>query len=225
VVTAAPSAGGAQLADIPLRARREFADDSGVRVTFLRVPDHQRGWALVERDDGVAYRLDGGPVTAELPHDLVHFTVERAFGMADGIWGAIAAGAVFRSMSHHGGRRRPHAAERSAALIRANRGRLQRAELIGGFVERIAAMRDPTPAQVRSLAAGYLATLPDSDVDLILAATAAAALRAMADRWRALPIGGELTVDWPSGCRMHAPALALAGRRPAGRRLRGPTWL
>jgi hypothetical protein len=199
------------------------ADDFGVRVTFVRVPDHQRGWALVERDDGVAYRLDGGPVTAELPHDLVHFTVERAFGMADGIWGAIAAGAVFGSMSHHSGRRRPHAAERSAALIRANRDRLQRAEFIGGFVEQIAAMPDPTPVQVRRLAAGYLATLPDGDVDLALAATAAAALREMAARWRALPVGGELSVDWPRGCRMHAPALPLAGRRPARRRLRGRT--
>jgi hypothetical protein len=68
-----------------------------VRVTFARFADHQRGWALVERYDGVCYRMDGGPVTAALPHDLVHFTVERELGMPDGIWGAVAAGAVFQA--------------------------------------------------------------------------------------------------------------------------------
>jgi nucleotide-binding universal stress UspA family protein len=183
----------------------------GVQVTFRRLPDHQRGWALVVRDDGVVYRMSGGPVTAELPHDLVHFTVERAFGMADGIWGAVAAGVVFRSMTHHSGRRRPHAAERSAALIRAHRDRLQRAELIGGFVERIATMPDATPARIRQFAQEQLATLPDGDVDLTVAAAAAVALREMAGRWRALPVGGELTLDWPARCRMDGPR---SRRRP-----------
>ena len=26
-------------------------------MTFPRLPDHERAWALVERDDGVVYRL------------------------------------------------------------------------------------------------------------------------------------------------------------------------
>src|SRR5262245_11211200 len=120
--------------------------------------------------------MDGGPITAVLPHDLVHFTVERALGMSDGIWGAVAAGVVFRSMRHHSGRRRPHAAQRSAALIRANRDRLQRAELIGGFVERVAVIPQPTAARIARLAKTVLATLPDCDVDLHLAATAAVAV-------------------------------------------------
>jgi hypothetical protein len=36
-----------------------------MRVTFERLPDHRRGGVLIERDDGVVYRMDGGPVTAE----------------------------------------------------------------------------------------------------------------------------------------------------------------
>src|SRR5262245_54065975 len=127
---------------------------------FFRVPDHQRGYALVARDDGVIYRLNGGPVTAELPHDLVHLTVEDALGLADGIWGAIAGGVVFRSMTHHSGRRPPHAAERSVALIRQYRSRLQRAELIGGFVERVAGGLAGADDSRR-----YLATLPDEQLD------------------------------------------------------------
>ncbi len=30
-----------------------------MRVTFPRLPDHQRAYALVERDDGTVYRLYG----------------------------------------------------------------------------------------------------------------------------------------------------------------------
>ncbi len=176
-----------------------------MRVTFVRVPDHQRGWALVERDDGVVYRIDGGPVTAALPHDLVHFTVERTLGMADGIWGTIAAGAVFRSMTHHSGRRPPHAADRSAALIRAFRDRLQRAELIADFVERIAASPDAPTAQVRRLAELHLRRVPHTEQDLSAFTAAARALGEAAEQWRALPVGGQLAFDWPARQRLAHP--------------------
>src|SRR5690349_18072136 len=118
-----------------------------MRVTFQRLPDHQWADVLIERDDGVVYRMHAGPVTAHAPHDLVHFTVEDALGMSDGIWGAIAGGVVFRSMTHVSGRRPPHAAERSAELIREYRDHLQRAELLGGFIE--AAAHQPEAAMHR----------------------------------------------------------------------------
>jgi len=56
-----------------------------MRVAFPRLPDHTRGYALVSRDDGVAYRLWGGPAGPDLPHDLVHFLVEDTLRIADGI--------------------------------------------------------------------------------------------------------------------------------------------
>ncbi|MFC7484556.1 hypothetical protein ACFQX7_37305 [Luedemannella flava] len=192
-----------------MSAAMAYATIGDMRVTFQRIPDHQRGFALVERDDGVTYRLDGGPVTAHLPHDLVHFTVERTLGIADGIWGSIAAGVVFRSMHHHSGRRQPHAADRSAALIRANRDRLQRAELIGGFVERVAETPGATPASIGRFARLYLANLPGDQLHLDRVPAAAAALRTAADRWRALAIGDELTVEWPA--RLRPPTAAATG--------------
>lgn len=81
-----------------------------MRVTFSRLPDHQRGYALVERDDGVRYRLYGGRAGPQLPHDLRHLIVERELGITDGIWAGIAAGVVFASMRHVSGRRPPAAA-------------------------------------------------------------------------------------------------------------------
>lgn len=53
-----------------------------------------------EREDGIAAtRADGSSATFRLPHkgpvphDAVHFFVERALGCADGFWGMVAAGA------------------------------------------------------------------------------------------------------------------------------------
>jgi hypothetical protein len=168
-----------------------------MRVTFFRVPDHQRGHALVERDDGVVYELDGGPITAALPHDLVHFTVEAALGMSDGIWGAIAGGAVLGSMSHKGGRRPPHAAERSAALLRSHRDRMQRAELLAGIAQRAA--RDPSASAdaIARMLREWFYALPDPGVDPAAIAGAAQALRRVESQWRALPVGGALQLDWP----------------------------
>ena len=87
-----------------------------MRVTFPRLPDHERAYALVERDDGVVYRLYGGMAGPRLPHDIMHLVVERELRIGDGIWGGIAAGVVFDSMRHVSGRRPPHAVERPARL-------------------------------------------------------------------------------------------------------------
>jgi hypothetical protein len=182
-----------------------------MRVVFTRIPDHQRGHALVTRDDGVVYRLDGGPITAAVPHDLVHLTVEDSLRIADGIWGAIAGGVVFRSMTHVGGRRPPHAAERSAELIRAHRDNLHRAELIGGYIE--------------WLALGTGSGVRDLRLDPAAAEHAVARLRDTAARWAALPVGAEVVCEWPGHRRLTlaVPRRAGAtGRRSRPVRVRAP---
>src|SRR5215471_12531923 len=135
-----------------------------MRVTFPRLPDHQRAYALVERDDGVVYRLYGGLAGPRLPHDLRHLIAERELGVTDGIWACIAAGVVFSSMRHVSGRRPPHAAERSKELIRNFREPGLRAELLANLVEKVAALDHPTADQIRRLARDTLSTLPDAEV-------------------------------------------------------------
>ncbi|MER7283236.1 hypothetical protein ABT369_53290 [Dactylosporangium sp. NPDC000244] len=178
-----------------------------MRVTFIRFPDHQRAHVVVARDDGVVYKLDSGPASAETPHDLVHFTVEDALGIADGIWGAIAGGVVFRSMHHESGRRPPHAAERSKDLIREHRELLQRAELIGGLCERAAhgglAAREP------------FMPLTTEQLD-----TAVAALRRADAAWSKLRVGEELELRWPAWCRITAAATPAKTERPGRSRSR-----
>ena len=176
-----------------------------MRVTFPRLPDRERGYALVERDDGVVYRLHGGPSGPRLPHDLRHHVVERELGLTDGIWAGIASGMVFTSMQHLRGRRPPHAAERSRSMMRASRDRLLRAELLADLTEAVAALEYPTETQIRRLAGRKLAVLPALETDPILLARAAAALQVEAARWARLRVGEELRYDWPRLPRPRPP--------------------
>ena len=168
-----------------------------MRVTFPRLPDHQRAYALVERDDGVVYRLYGGTAGPRLPHDIMHFVVERELRIRDGIWGGIAAGVVFDSMQYVSGRRPPHAAERSRQLLRGFLDHGLRAELLTDLVSSAAALDTLTADRIRRLADAKLAVLPETDVDPVIVAVAARALQVEAARWARLRIGEELCYEWP----------------------------
>jgi hypothetical protein len=172
-----------------------------MRVTFPRLPDRERSFALVERDDGAVYRLYGGPASPRLPHDIMHFVVERELAIPDGIWAGIASGIVFQTMRHVTGRRPPHAAERSKELLADVHFQLLRTEVLASLVECVAALDHPSDSQIRSLTATRLAVLPNADVTPAAASVAAAAtaLQVEASRWARLRVGQELTYHWPRG--------------------------
>ena len=168
-----------------------------MRVTFPRLPDHQRAYALVERDDGVVYQLYGGTAGPRLPHDIMHLVAERELRIKDGIWAGIASGVVFESMCHVSGRRPPHAAERSRDLLRRFQQEGLRAELLADLVSSVAALDTMTQDKIRQLARAKLAVLPDAEVDPVLIAAAARALQVEAARWARLRVGEELSYEWP----------------------------
>ena len=144
-----------------------------MRVTFPRLPDHERAWALVERDDGVVYRFYGGGTAGpRLPHDIMHLVVERELRISDGIWAGIAAGGPSQPPG-------------------------QRAELLADLVAGAAALGTLTLEKIRRLTADKLAALPDANVDPVVVAVAARALQVEAARWARLRVGEELSYDWP----------------------------
>jgi hypothetical protein len=145
-----------------------------MHVTFPRLKDHEIAYALVERDDGVVYRMLSGRAGTALPHDIRHLIVERELGVTDGLWGGIAAGAAFRST------------------------RLLRAELLADLVESVAALQDPTPEEIRRLTAAKLAVPQGTAPSPEALATAASALQVEAARWARLRPGEELRYEWPS---------------------------
>jgi hypothetical protein len=194
-----------------------------MRVTFPRLPDRERSYAMVERDDGAVYRLYGGPASPRLPHDMMHFVVERELAIPDGIWAGIASGVVFKSMRHVTGRRPPHAAERSRELLVDVRNQLLRAEVLANLVECVAALDHPSDSQIRSLTAARLSVHANADVDPAAIAAAATALQVEASRWARLRVGQELSYDWPRGPRAPRASRVRKPRvvRPYKKRERG----
>ena len=147
-----------------------------MRVTFPRLPDHERAWALVERDDGVVYRLYSGTAGPRLPHDIMHLVVERELRISDGIWAGIAAGGPSQPPGQPPG---------------------QRAELLADLVACAASLGTLTLEKIRRLAAAKLSALPGTEVDPVVIAVAARALQVEAARWARLRVGEELSYDWP----------------------------
>src|SRR5580693_2957645 len=202
-----------------------------MRVTFPRLADHQRGYAVIERDDGVVYRMDGFTVMgSDLPHDVRHLIVERELRVSDGIFGAIAAGTVWTSMHHLRGRRPPHSADRSEQLKKAQRGRIRRAELLANLVEAIAALDDPSPGEINQIARMKLSVVPvvepGADPADVIAlpppaalAAGARALQVEAARWARLRVGEEIVYDW----RLATPPASLAVLRAVPRPRDGNT--
>lgn len=189
-----------------------------MRVTFPRLADHQKGYSVIERDDGVVFRMDGAAMGPRLPHDLRHLIVERELRVSDGLFGAIAAGTVYLSMHHLRGRQSPRAAERSARLKQARRDRVTGAEMLASLVEAIADLDDPSPAEIRRLTRARLSVIPlvepgSDPADVVgcpppaVLAAAAEALQVEAARWARLRVGEELVYEWPAPQKPPARAL------------------
>jgi len=198
-----------------------------MRVTFPRLPDHERAYALVERDDGAVYRLYGGRAGPRLPHDIMHFVVERELRIPDGIWGGIASGIIFDSMQHVSGSRPPHARERSKEQLASFHQRGLRAEVLASFVECVAGLDHPSDIAILTLAATRLSVLPDADADVEPSEVAAAAqaLQVEAARWARLRVGEELSYEWPSvpgarRARARKPRIVRPYKKRTGHRPR-----
>jgi len=206
-----------------------------MRVTFPRLADHQRGYCVVERDDGVVYSMGGfTTMGSELPHDIRHLIVERELRISDGIWGTIAAGTVYASMSHLRGRRPPHAADRSAQLRWGQRDRVMRAQLLASLVEAVAVLDDLSSDEIGRLISAKLSVVPVTEPGLdpgdVIAvpppaalAAAARALQVEAARWARLRVGENLVYDWrPAGPVASRALRAVPRQRDGGVGRRSP---
>jgi hypothetical protein len=144
-----------------------------MRVTFPRLPDHEPAYAVVERDDGVVYRLYGGRAGPALPHDIRHLVTERALGIGDGIWAGIAAGVPGVHARH-----------------------TRHADMLEDLVERVAALEDPSAERIRSLLPSLSLQATQADPEAVI--RAARALRVEAARWARLRVGESLSYEWPA---------------------------
>ena len=169
-----------------------------MQLTLTRL-DLGKYETVVVRDDGVSYRLKGVAHMFTIPHDLAHFLVEKTLGLRHGFFGNIADGAVFKSMTYVEGRRKPKAAESSAALLKQNEALLNDAEALvrifndsieqghaensGVLQQRLRERLVRAGVEQRSFSAAEIAAVY-------------AAYRDMLTKWREVPVGGEMQLHW-----------------------------
>lgn len=167
----------------------------------LKRLDERRYETEITRSDGVTYLVKGVGHMGVIPHDLAHFVVERGLGINQGFWGSVAAGAVFGSQTHIGGRRRPQAAQRSKEVLKANQRVLTETEiLVGLFNDAVAEELGSASPELRSRLRRYTWTPPGYQPRQITDAQIAAVYagwEAMHRSWAALRIGDTLEFEWP----------------------------
>ncbi len=171
--------------------------------------------------DGVTWR---GPI--HVMHDLPHLAVESLFGIDDGLWGELAAGA-YAAAGHAATARDPKRQKQgrivSGAAAGAPTGQWltpghRRAKAITNCVVNRWGDGPDTPRGVRDRAAredsqplaDLLAGVDDQTI-----ATAIRGVRDLVQRWMAVPPGGKLRLSWPLGPGFFAGGAGNSGTRPA----------
>jgi hypothetical protein len=167
-----------------------------MHVTFHRLAGN-RYFTTAVRDDGVTATIPGYDRTSLIPHDLAHFVAEREFGMTRGFWGSVAAGALFVNMVVVSGRQKPHAAERSKAILKAHAVDIGLSEAVAGATHE-AVEHDLAPeVLLNRLRAHWGIVTPAPPMAATDVEVAVAALRREVARWSAVPVNQGLTLNWP----------------------------
>ena len=169
-------------------------------LRFTRL-DERRYETVITRSDGVTYHVKGVGHMSTLPHDLAHFAVEQGLRITGGFWGSVADGAVFGSLTHVSGRRKPHAAERSKAVLKANRDELTATEiLVGLFNQALEEGLGPESPELRDRLRRYIWTPPRqrprkfTDAEIVAVCSG---WKRMLDLWREMAVGDTAELVWP----------------------------
>jgi hypothetical protein len=180
-------------------------EDGDVRLVFSPAGEGGRCRVVVHRRDGVTLEMRSYDRTFRVPHDLAHAVTERELQLGAGVFGCIAAGAVFSSMRVLTGSPRHDAAARSARILKANARSITLAEVLSGVLHRAVEGSLATPLLDTAREAwGSVEERPFPYSEAALAA-AAETLTALADDWSGLTPGGELAFAWPPGLAAQIP--------------------
>ncbi|HEX6883187.1 MAG TPA: hypothetical protein VF530_07380 [Planctomycetota bacterium] len=156
-----------------------------MRVRLTRLSD-QRHVLEIERADGTRERAEL-ETRSTLHHDLTHFALEEAAGLAHGFFPALAAGSTLAELAGRVDERAPQYHGESLAVERAV-----------AVLQRLA-RQDEDPAALHArlveLAAVQGETLPPW-FTRELVTRVREGLRQLLGRWRKTPYGGVLELTW-----------------------------
>jgi hypothetical protein len=168
-----------------------------VKVTFTK--QQGRYDVYVSRDRATDLFIRSAPGYDDwLPHDVLHFVAEAEYELEDGIFGHLASGGNARVFI-------PVDAKETVKLWR--QSRIKKVKLADGRRSEELADQLDRGWHARTLEPKLLAKLD-----------------ALARQWHSLPVGGELTLEWPraergrrGAPRANAAASARRAARSAGR--------
>jgi hypothetical protein len=158
-----------------------------VKVSFVKSGAHQY-LVIVERDVASNLQMHPAPGYDEwLPHDMVHFLVEREAGLEDGIFGQLAAGGDAHTFVPTEQQRTRRWARRSERRNRTTGRDIGRSEELA-----FAAL-----VTWKSRAAGHRPTKRFAEATMAEVEGLLPALDEAAHDWHGLALGESLTLDWP----------------------------
>jgi hypothetical protein len=158
-----------------------------VKVSFMKSGPRRYGVA-VERDRATNLQMHPAPGYDEwLPHDLVHFLVERESSLEDGIFGQLAAGGDAHTFVPTEDQRTRRWARRTERRNRTSGRDIGRSEELA-----FAAL-----VTWKARAAGHRPTRQFAEATTAEVAGLMPALDEAAHDWHDLAVGGSLTFDWP----------------------------
>lgn len=165
-----------------------------MRITFVKG----------RRSDCVSVRRpDGGQVETELahkgpiPHDAVHFFVERGLGFASGFWGMVASGlhpeeiaALAKRSGHPSAKRGDTPAPAFVQAIQAER-------IVEAFeADQWSGGTDPDGVKDMAAAGCWQSNVPSPNLPNDVIVAIRRGIATFAEGWRALPEGGSQSLDW-----------------------------
>lgn len=163
-----------------------------MEVRFIK-SEHRRVPTIVRRRDGVELSVPLFGPLEPIPHDLAHFVVENELRLHGGFWGSVANGAVFGGMKVLAGRQRPHARERSEALMKANHREIMLSE---GLVAAALRVHAGTTSLTDLPTLTYAGEVFPHDAQTAAIERLLLPIEEMCARWAATPLDGTLTLEW-----------------------------
>jgi hypothetical protein len=158
-----------------------------MRVTFTRTGDRRYG-VSVTRTEASDLEMNPAPGYDDwLPHDMVHFIVERETGLKDGIFGQVAAGGDAHTFVPTDEQRTKRWARRSERRNVATGRDIGRSEELA-----FAANNEWNLRAGRHTASVVTDPKVAAEVQALMPA-----LEDAANAWHALSLGESLTFDWP----------------------------
>lgn len=174
---------------------------------------------VLHRDDRVTLEMRSYDRKWRVPHDLAHAVTERELQLSGGVFGCLAAGAVFSSVRVVDGRSRYDARERSRRLLAAHERDIAIAEVLASVVHDAVEHGRPTPLRAARDAWRSLRDepFPYAEIDV---QRATSTLTRLADAWTHLPPDTGLRFEWPRRLTAAAAPPARPRPRPGPRRVR-----